>query len=178
MRAMPFLAGVLLSSALTASGCGPLLFDRADAPIESGSLSSDARGALADLWPKWQPATLDPQVRNCAAGRNDPPLRLEFDADGDGAMDLALAVQTGEGTRLAVILNRALDTVVHDLDSLGGPAANGFLGVAPRGSRFTNPATKLDDYFGNPTLTATRCGEPVTAYRWTGVGFEKVVLGT
>jgi len=177
MRATSLLAGLLMSAALSASACGLLLFDRADSPIESGTLSSDAREALTDLWPNWQEATLDPQVRNCAAGQTDLPLRLEFDADGDGALDLALAVQTGDGTRLAVILNRALETVVHDVASLGGPAANGFLGIVPRGSRYLNPSTKLDDYFSNPTLTVTRCGEPVSAYRWTGVGFENVVRG-
>jgi hypothetical protein len=131
---------------------------------------------LTRRWPGWQPAVLDPQVASCAGGQKDRPLLVEYDADGDGASDVAIAVQTGGGTRLVVIMNRSWDSDVYDVDSLGGAAANGFLGVMPRGRRFTNPATQIDDYFSNPTITATRCGEPVAAYRWNGTGFAKVVL--
>ena len=166
----------LLVSALAASACGLLSYKRAESPVESGALSSDAREALTRRWPKWQLAALDPQVASCAAGQKEMPLFVELDADGDSAPDVGLAVQTGEATRLVVILNRAWDTDVYDIDSLGGAAANGFLGVVTRGRRYMNPATKLDDYFSNPTVMATRCGKPALAYRWTGVGFEKVVL--
>ena len=174
MRPRILLTGLLVS--VLASACGLLSFKRADAPVESGALSSDARQALTRRWPKWQLAVLDPQVATCASGQTDLPLLVELDADGDSASDVGVAIQTGEATRLVVILNRGWDTVVYDVDSLGGAAANGFLGVVTRGRRFMNPATNMDDYFSNPTVMATRCGEPALAYRWTGVGFEKVVL--
>lgn len=166
----------LLMFALAASACGLMFSKRVDSPVESGALSSDAREALRRRWPKWQLAALDPQVPACASGQKDLPLLVELDADGDSASDVGVAIQTGEGTRLVVILSRAWDTDIYDIDTLGGAAANGFLGVVPRGRRYTNPATNLDDYFSNPTVMATRCGEPALAYRWTGVGFEKVVL--
>jgi hypothetical protein len=170
------LVGTLILS-LSTSGC--LLFalgERNAPPVKEGVLAEDARETLTRRWKTWERATLDPQVKNCAAGRTEFPLFLEFDADGDAANDVAAAVQTPEGTRLVVILNRSWKIELHDLDALGSSGADGYLEVVPRGRRFTNPNTKIDDYFSNPTLTAIRCGQPVIAYRWNGVGFEKIAL--
>jgi hypothetical protein len=170
------LIGTLLLS-LSTTGCILVAMgDRESPPVKQGALAEDARERLTRRWKTWERAPLDPEVKNCAAGRTEFPLFLEFDADGDAANDVAAAVNTPEGTRLVVILNRSWQIELHDLDSMGSGAANGFLEIAPRGKRFTNPNTKIDDYFSNPTLTATRCGQPVTAYRWNGVGFEKIVL--
>jgi hypothetical protein len=170
------LIGTLLLS-LTASGCMLLaMADRKSPPVKEGALADDARETLTKRWKTWELATLDPEVKNCAGGRTELPLFIQFDADGDAANDVAAAVHTPEGTRLVVILNRSWKIELHDLDSLGSTAANGFIEIAPRGRRFVNPRTKIDDYFSNPTLTATRCGTPTIAYRWNGVGFEKMEL--
>lgn len=176
MRASVLVGSLILS--LSTAGCLLFALGNRDAPpVKEGALAEDARETLTKRWKTWERATLDPQVKNCAGGRTELPVFLEFDADGDAATDVAAAVQTPEGTRLVVILNRSWQIELHDLDSLGSSGANGFLEVVPRGRRFTNPNTKIDDYFSNPTLTVTRCNEPVTAYRWNGVGFEKLVLG-
>ena len=167
------LIGIAVLS-LSVSGCVLVAMnDRNEPPVREGALADDARDTLTRRWKTWELATLDPQVQTCAAGRTEYPLFVRYDADGDAAEDVAAAVQTPEGTKLVVILNRSWKIDLHELDNLGTSAANGFLEVAPRGRRFVNPATRIDDYFSNPTLTATRCGVPVTAYRWTGVGFEK-----
>jgi hypothetical protein len=175
MRVLVLVGTLILS--LSTTGCILVaLGDRDEPPVREGALAEDARATLTRRWKTWERATLDPQVKNCAAGRTEFPLFLEFDVDGDEANDVAAAVQTPEGARLIVILNRSWQIELHDLDSLGSTGANGFLEVIPRGRRFTNPNTKIDDYFSNPTLTVTRCNEPVMAYRWNGVGFEKLVL--
>jgi hypothetical protein len=176
MRVTAVIGTLILS--LSTTGC--IIFalgDRNPAPVKEGALAEDARDTLTKRWKTWERATLDPQVKNCAGGRTDLPVFVEFDADGDSANDVGAAVQTPEGTRLVVILNRSWQIELHDLDSLGSTGANGFLEIMPRGRRFTNPNTKIDDYFSNPTLAVVRCGEPVMAYRWNGVGFEKITLG-
>src|SRR5687767_312893 len=109
MRPTMLLTGFLVS-VLAVSGCGLMFNKGADSPVESGALSSDAREALTRRWPKWQLAALDPQVPGSAAGQKEMPSLVQLDADGDSAPDVGVAIQTGEATRLVVILSRTWDT--------------------------------------------------------------------
>lgn len=145
-------------------------------PLGAQSGESDvpkaARKLLADKWKGWRLAPLDPQALACQRD-GQPSAVAQGDFDGDGRADLALAVSTPAGARLAVVLSRLEDGVLYDVDALGDASASAWLSVQRRGARFRRPGEVVDDYFPAATLTAQRCAGPRTAYFWNGLGFKK-----
>jgi hypothetical protein len=140
------------------------------------ALPKIARKALDAKWKGWQLATMDPQSQSCRGDGGESPVVLQGDFDDDGRLDTALAIKTAQGVRLVAAMARVQETLLYDIDSLGDAAASGYLGLERRGTKFTNPNTKLDDYFAADTLTVYRCGQPRTAHIWTGLGFSKVTI--
>jgi hypothetical protein len=137
-------------------------------------LTQATRDALDATFKKWQIATVAPQAVACQNGSAAPFVR--GDLNSDGQPDLALAIKTAEGVHLVAVFERATDSTVVDVDSMGQEAADGAVGIQPRGGSFKNPDDALDDYFTADTLMVTRCGQPRTLYFWSGLGFRKVVL--
>ncbi len=166
-----------LLAALAAAGCGG---GSAQVPGASSglTLTEATRDALDRAFDKWEIAPVDPQSVSCQA-QNDGASSSSFvrgDLNSDGLPDLALAVKTPQGVRLVAVFERTIDSLVVDVDSLGQTAADGALGIQPRGSTFKNPGDGLDDYFTAETIAVSRCGQPRTLYFWSGLGFRKVVL--
>lgn len=142
-------------------------------PLE---LPDAAKDALHEKWPDWQLAPLDPEADSCA--KDDvPSLPLaQADFNGDGIADYGATIRTSAGVRLVVLLYRPWGYDVSDLDALGDQSANRMLSVTRRGTKFTNPLLKFDDYLVNDTLTLMACSGERTFYRWIGTGFDKLVL--
>jgi hypothetical protein len=162
----------LAAALLVATGPASVAAQKAD----GATIPKAARKALDERWKGWQLATIDPQAASCAQDGHAPSALIPGDFDGDGRPDVALAVKTRHGVRLAAVLSRENDTIVYDIDSLGDAAANVSVGVEHRGTKFINPRSMLVDYFPADTLTTSRCGQGRTGYFWTGSGFSKWTL--
>lgn len=138
-------------------------------------LPGKARNALKATWPDWHVAPVDAAATACAPGPAAGPVAI--DIDGDGTPDLALAVQTTQGIRLAVLMHRPWGYDLYDVDGLGDAAVSAYLAVTPRGSAYPNPRTAQSSHAGHDTLTWRRCDDPArTLYLWRGFMFEKVVV--
>ena len=167
----------LLAAVAVAAACG-----RGSAQIPGASsgltLTEATRDALDKAFDKWEIAPVDPQSVSCQS-QNDgapPSSFVRGDLNSDGQPDLAVAIKTSTGVRLVAVFERAVDSLVVDVDSLGQTAADGAIGIQARGSTFKNPGDGLDDYFTADTIAVSRCGQPRTLYFWSGLGFRKVVL--
>lgn len=143
------------------------------APLE---LSNDAKDALHDKWPEWQIAPVGPETASCAKDDEPASALVQADLNGDTTMDFGAAIHTQAGVRLVVLLYRPWGYNVFDLDALGEQSASRMLTITRRGTKFTNPLLKFDDYLVNDTLTAVACTGERTFYRWIGTGFDKIVL--
>jgi len=164
--AFPVLLGVL---SMSLAGAGIQTAARQPPP-----LSGKARDALNTMWPGWQVAAVDAAATACAPGAAAGPVAI--DIDGDGTSDLALAVQTTDGVRLAVLIHRPWGYDLYDVDGLGTGSVSGYLAVTPRGTSYPNPRTSLNSYAGYDTVTLLRCDDAArTLYLWRGFMFEKIV---
>jgi hypothetical protein len=141
------------------------------------TLTPATRDALDAKFKKWQIATVDPQSVACQNNGSAAPF-VRGDLNGDGQPDLALAIKTDTGVHLVAIFERSTDSTAVDVDSMGQTAADGGVGIQPRGSSFKNPDDGLEDYFTADTLVVSRCGQPRTLYFWSGLGFRKLVVKT
>ena len=157
-----------------AGACAPLSAQKVSLP--SGlTLSEATRDALNETFDKWQIAPIDPQSVACRTDASAQSF-VRGDLNSDGQPDLALAVKTADGVHLVAVFERATGGLVVDVDTLGQSAAEGTLGLEPRGSSFKNPEDGLEDYFTADTLVISRCGQPQTLYFWNGLGFRKLTL--
>jgi hypothetical protein len=166
------LRGALVLSLIAAVGAPA----RAQSDAAVASISKDTRKALDDTFDKWELASIEPQSAACRTGGGEAPRLVRGDLNSDGQPDLALAIKARDGVHLVVVFERVTEHIVVDIERLGDSSANGYLMVEPRGSAYVNPADGLHDYFVSDTLAVYRCGQPATAYFWSGLGFRKVSL--
>ena len=147
------------------------------APPQAGdaAVPKAARKLLDEKWKGWRLASLDPQATSCHMDGQFAPV-VQADLDGDGRPDVAVAVTTAKGVRLAAIFNRQHDSVLQDIDAIGDTAAAGWIDAARRGTKFRRAGSTVDDYFSTDTLIVKPCSGPRTAYFWTGLGFSKQTL--
>lgn len=147
-------------------------------------LTKDVREAIddqpdkLDTFKNWRVATVDPQRLACRTGNAASPVVATGDLNGDGRPDYAVLVQGADRVKLVAVFERVGGNMAQDVDAdaLGTTAADGYLAVLKRGSAFVDPDTGLEDYYGNDTLVLHRCGQPATAYLWTGASFRKIAL--
>jgi hypothetical protein len=140
------------------------------------ALQKDIRKALDEQWHGWELATVDARALACRPDGSASPAVVQGDFDDDGRGDAALLIKTSQGVRLVAAFTRVDDVLVFDVDSLGDTTADGYLGLEPRGAKFINPHTNLDDYFGADTPAVYRCDGSRVAYLWSGVGFTKLEI--
>lgn len=153
-----------------AQGAGPAPSQAGDAAVPKA-----ARKLLDDRWKGWRLASLDPQATSCHTDSQFAPI-VQADLNGDGRVDVAVAVTTAQGVRLAAIFNRQDASELRDIDALGDTSAVGGFGVARRGTRLRRGGSPVDDYFSIDTLIVKPCSGPRTAYFWTGLGFSKQTI--
>jgi hypothetical protein len=140
-------------------------------------LTKLAKDALDDQYDKkWELATVSPQAASCVAGGAAAKPFVEGDFNSDGMNDVATFLKVGDAVKLVVILNRAEDAMILELDQVGTKAADGYLTLRKRGDQFKNPGDGLADYFVVDTIAVTRCGQPQTVYFWSGAAFRKSTL--
>jgi len=139
---------------------------------DPGELSGEIRSALGRRWPGWSAAAVS---TGCAEAAR--PAAVAFDADGDGRADIALAVQTADGARLAIVLYRSwADDVAYDLGPLPGTTGRVALRIVRAGEQYATPEVSFPRYFSNATLVASDCEGSDVAYRWTGFEFRPMAL--
>lgn len=169
-------AWIVLALASCSSGASLTAQQPAAAVPSTIQLPKPSRRLLDDAFKRWQLATVDPRALDCRRDGENAPVLVTGDLNGDGNPDIAVAVATRNGVRLVAILARVTGGVVVEMGELGATSAAGYLGLEPRGRAFKTIDDPIGDFFAADTVTVSRCGQPRTAYVWTGTGFRKVVL--
>jgi hypothetical protein len=144
--------------------------------VDGVAISREARRALDLHFKRWEVAAVDPAAGSCAAAGAGSKVSAHGDFDGDGRADIALAVKTDNGVRLVVLLARAHQSDLFDIDSLGDSKSNTFLATAPRGGAFRTPTGLVTDFFSTDTVTTNQCGQSMTAFLWNGSSFLKTPI--
>jgi hypothetical protein len=142
-------------------------------PPSDPELSKDHQHALDEAFDKWEAGSVDPQAVACRRDAGVPAAQTRGDFNNDGQPDVAMLVKAADGVHLTVIFARVTESVAVDVDRLGTAAADGWLTVEPRGSGYLNTADGLEDFFSADTIVVSRCGQPRTAYFWSGLDFRK-----
>jgi hypothetical protein len=163
---------ILVVGALALAGAGVEARQSPDA----SAIPKESKRALDDAFDKWEAAGIHPQSVACRRDAAAPAAQASGDFNNDGQSDLAMLVKTADGVHLAVIFQRVTEHVVVDADRVGETAADGWIAVEPRGAGYLNTADGLEDFLSADTVVFVRCGQPRTAYFWSGLGFRKAPL--
>ena len=148
-------------------------------PAIPGALPNDAAKLLDAKYPGWQLADFTPASSGpgCAdrSGKASTIVNDDFNTDGFG--DWAVEIRVGDTIKLVAIMGWLADFKLHEIESAPGAKADRFLTSLPRGTKFTNPMTKSDDYLSHNSIVTQSCAGDRVFYLWDGDGFQKVIPG-
>ena len=149
----------------------------ASAPATTGPpvLPELARKAIDEKYKQWDLARVVP-AGSCQDRLGPSPNLISGDFNDDGFTDYGAWIATSGGVRLIALMGWLSDYQVYELETLPDTTAPRFLGLEKRGTKFSNPKTKLEDYFSQNTLTTYSCGKDRIVYLWVGFHFEREVL--
>ena len=133
--------------------------------------------ALDERYSGWRLATFSGDAA-CQAQAGASPVAITGDLDSDSRDDRALLIETPQGLRIVAAM-RELDAFrIFELDQPAAGSAARYLYLEARGKRFPSGMSGLDDHFSHPTVAAATCGGAERiAYVWTGITFQRIVLG-
>jgi len=112
-------------------------------------------------------------VPGCAGASNPAVADIDFDQ----SPDVAMVVQTGGESHVAIAMPRVLGgAIVFDLGPLSAIPGATHLVVLPQGRVVSAPDAMLVDYLSGPTFAAASCDGPLVAFVWTGYGFRRLTV--
>jgi len=161
---------LLLTLAIAASSC---LFHKT--PAVPGVLPKQAAHALDDKYPGWTLAQFSGTDAACGTRAGSSPTQVNDDFNTDGFGDWALEIRSGDAVKLVVVMGWLADFRVYEVESTPGDKAAVYLTTLKRGTKYTNPVTKSDEYLSHNSLVTQPCGGDRVFYLWNGDGFRKVV---
>jgi len=128
----------------------------------------------------WKGATLAAVPHPAAAcgnrGDTTGPV-VTGDLNADGTADVALIIQTHDGLKVVAALTQTYDYALTDVASTID-LTNAVLSIRRRGEAYRVPEVALDKYLSADTIVVTPCGQPPTAYLWTGLSFRPEPLAS
>ncbi len=150
---------------------------RAQTPELQAGLPEAAREALDHQFDEWQMPDSSGVDRSCRlpASAAAPAPFVTGDFDGDRLVDVALYVEADGATRLAVILARFPRHQLFLLDLPPGESLP-ILEVQPRSTRYTEPASAIENHLSTDTPVVERCGSGRSLFRWLGFRFDRLDL--
>jgi len=161
---------LLLLVTFAASSC--MFHKTSSAP---GVLPKQAAQALDDKYPGWTLAQFSSGDAACDARAGASPTKINDDFNTDGFGDWALQIRSGDAIKLVVVMGWLADFRVYEVESAPGEKATRFLVDLKRGTKYTNPVTKSDEYLSHNSVVTKSCAVDQVFYLWNGDGFRKVV---
>jgi hypothetical protein len=137
-----------------------------------GASSGVPHAVLAQVESQWRGAkvlTTGPEGAACTGLTADQAAAsMKGDFNGDGSMDVALRVRRADGVHVVAAF---FETYRYRLTDVARDAGGVQFSIRRRGSTYRTPDSIVDHYFSADTLVLTPCGQPPTAYIWSGGSF-------
>lgn len=169
-RALPSLTFLLVLMTFAISGCSTATGVVAVPGAGDETVTNGVRRAVREAWPGAELGL--PAPMSCAGGTAAPVTLVRGDFNGDGAEDVALAVDD-DGTRRLVAGFARLEGEYSVIELGDGVMATPLtLDVVLGGSVYQLESLTVDFFFSTDTVVTRACDGQRTAWIWTGDTFQ------